>query len=192
MIDTKHWRITDETKKIGLHTFHRIELSIDCRWGEKGLKGGWIENENSIKYKNEDSGFIYDGYIYAATSVYGGIIRGGIIKGGVIYGGVIWNGEIWNGIIRGGVIKGGIIRGGIINKTLLQIQGSRDFVNICDVDKIAIGCEIKTFDKWLLEYKEIGRKHGYTDKEIEEYLGHIKYIIQWSKDNPDAIKNERN
>jgi len=46
----RHFKLTEEEKKIneGTTTVYRIELIIDCIWGKKGEKGGWVEKENNI------------------------------------------------------------------------------------------------------------------------------------------------
>lgn len=41
-----YFKLTAE-KKVNLWgaTLFRIELTIDCKWGKKGDKGGWVESE---------------------------------------------------------------------------------------------------------------------------------------------------
>ena len=34
-------------------------------------------------------------------------------------------------------------------------------------------------EKWISDYKIIGKKHGYTDKQIAEYGEHIKYASKF-------------
>ena len=36
-------------------------------------------------------------------------------------------------------------------------------------DKLYIGCQVHTLDHWLENYINIGKKHGYSDEEIEVY-----------------------
>ena len=45
----KHFKLTNETKvnAFGV-TLFRIELTIDCKWGDAGDKGGWVEKENNL------------------------------------------------------------------------------------------------------------------------------------------------
>ena len=42
----KYFKLTTESKvnMFGI-TLFRIELTIDCKWGKAGDKGGWIESE---------------------------------------------------------------------------------------------------------------------------------------------------
>ena len=42
---------------------------------------------------------------------------------------------------------------------------------------IAIGCERHPYEAWLTQYKEIGRKHGYTADEIADYGAWIKLAV---------------
>ena len=40
-----------------------------------------------------------------------------------------------------------------------------------------IGCEKHTFDEWLSNYEEIGRKHEYSEDEIKEYKRYIDLAV---------------
>ena len=189
---TKHLKLTSVSKVKYGRTLFQLEIAIECKWGKVGDKAGWVEDEKSLK----DSFFENMGWISPEAEIWGGVIRGGEIWGGEIRGGVIWGGVIRGGVIRGGVIWGGEIRGGVIwggeiNKTLLQIQGSMHFINICDVGKIQIGCICKTFKEWTSQFKGIGKERAYSSAQIKEYGGYIKLMISWSKANKDAIKKQK-
>ena len=45
----KHFKLTEETK-VNLFgvTLFKIELTIDCKWGNVGEKGGWVEKESNV------------------------------------------------------------------------------------------------------------------------------------------------
>ena len=43
-------------------------------------------------------------------------------------------------------------------------------------DKLFIGCQVHSLEHWLKNYVAIGKEHGYTDKEIEEYGNWIKSL----------------
>jgi len=45
----KHFKLTTESKVnvFGI-TLFRIELTLNCKWGSKGEKGGWVEKEENI------------------------------------------------------------------------------------------------------------------------------------------------
>ena len=186
----KHFKLT-ETSKVNIFgiTLFQIELTIDCKWGKKGDKGGWVEKEANIDIRKENDGFIFSGEIWGGAVIRGGVIRGGEIRGGVIFGGVIfggviwggeiWGGEIWGGEIRGGVIRGGVIFGGVIwggeiwggewKESPLQIQGTKHFFNICSKTEIRIGCKTFTFEFWKENFSQIGKDQNYTESEIKEY-----------------------
>lgn len=42
-----YFKLTDEFKIniFGIKLF-RMELTIDCKWGKQGDKGGWLDSEN--------------------------------------------------------------------------------------------------------------------------------------------------
>ena len=42
------YKLTNETKEHDGIILHRIELTEDCRWGNKGDKGGWIESRDNL------------------------------------------------------------------------------------------------------------------------------------------------
>ena len=48
-------------------------------------------------------------------------------------------------------------------------------------DKLYIGCQIHKLDYWLKNYVAIGKKHEYTDKEIEAYGNWIKSLKEAPK-----------
>ena len=155
----KYLKLTSNSKIKYGKTLFQMEVSVDCKWGKSGTKSGWIENIESIK----DSFYEKLGWISEDSEIMGGTIRGGEIMGG----------EIW---------------GGVYFKTILQIQGSIHYVNICDINKIQIGCISKTFDEWKKEFKQIGKENNYTENQILEYYIYIKMCIEFIKNNPEAIK----
>ena len=45
----KHFKLTNETTtNIFGVTLYRIELTIDCKWGKVGDKGGFVEKESNL------------------------------------------------------------------------------------------------------------------------------------------------
>ena len=44
----KHFKLTNETKTWLGRTLYRIELTVDCKWGKVGDKGGWIEKDENL------------------------------------------------------------------------------------------------------------------------------------------------
>ena len=42
---------------------------------------------------------------------------------------------------------------------------------------ISIGCERHSYDEWLADYEEIGRRNGYDDDEITDYGVWIKLAV---------------
>lgn len=63
-------------------------------------------------------------------------------------------------------------------KSPLQIQGTRHFLNACAYTEIAIGCHQQTIAWWLKHYQAVGRKEGYSPDEIEEYGTYIRLFAQ--------------
>jgi len=59
-----------------------------------------------------------------------------------------------------------------INKSPLQIQGSRHFLNI-NGNELQIGCQCHTIRSWLTHFEKIGKIENYTKEEIDEYKKYI-------------------
>jgi hypothetical protein len=135
-------------------------------------------------------GEFYDGVFYGGV-FYGGVFRGGWFydgefRGGEFRGGVFYDGEFYGGVFRGGwfydgefrggEFRGGVFRGGVFRSgwLILQIQGSRHFVNIPDGENIKIGCQEHPPKKWLSEFESIGKNNEYSENEIIEYKDYIE------------------
>ena len=54
-------------------------------------------------------------------------------------------------------------------ETPLFIQGTRHGVNNSSYGKLSIGCVTLTFAKWKKQYRALGKREGYTEKQIKEY-----------------------
>jgi len=182
------WYQTDDGGWI--HTSAKVERNIRV-YKNAIIYGGEIRG--GVIHGGVIRGGVIRGGIIHGGVVHGGVIRGGVVHGGVIRGGIIHGGIIYGGIIHGGVIRGGVIHGGVVHggelhggelhggkwkKAPLQIQGSRDFFNVSDEDKITIGCITTDFNNWIENYKEIGEKHNYTIDEIIEYKNYIDLAVK--------------
>ena len=140
-------------------------------------------NRFHIKIGNEV--WIRDG----ATIRDGAIINNGAIIGD---GSIIGNGsKIGNGarignwtkigddaIVGDGAIigdKSTIGDGSKIGKQLTYIVGSKHQIYLYDPAKkmIGIGCEVRTIETWLSDYKKIGAANGYAHNQIKEYKRYI-------------------
>lgn len=75
--------------------------------------------------------------------------------------------------IKDGEFHGGEFHGGWLP---VQIQGSKAFVNCPDGEHIKIGCQAYTPEHWAEHYVAIGKAHGYSDEQIEEYKGYIDLV----------------
>jgi hypothetical protein len=174
-----------------------------------GDLGGFIEKENNLSHEGicwlfpktnaygkakfskkavAYGGSFYGGTFYGGTfrggdfyggDFYGGTFRGGTFRGGDFYGGTFRGGDFYGGTFRGGDFYGGTFRGGDWKISPLQIQGSEYFVNVSSYTTLQIGCLNLTFDEWKSQFETIGKKQGYSDKQIKEYGLHIEHCKQW-------------
>ena len=61
----------------------------------------------------------------------------------------------------------------------LYIQGSRHSLTLASYTEIAIGCHLHTITFWEYNYQSIGEAEGYSEHEVEEYLGYIRLCEQY-------------
>jgi len=54
-------------------------------------------------------------------------------------------------------------------ETPLFIQGTKHGVSNSSYGKLSIGCVTLTFAEWKQQYRVIGKREGYTEKQIKEY-----------------------
>ena len=54
-------------------------------------------------------------------------------------------------------------------ETPLFIQGTKHGVSNSSYGKLSIGCVTLTFAEWKKQYRVIGKREGYTEKQIKEY-----------------------
>jgi len=64
-------------------------------------------------------------------------------------------------------------------KSIIGFYGTLHFAFAYEYNSekyIKIGCLTKLASKWLIEYKEVGKKENYTEHQINLYGGFIKFI----------------
>jgi hypothetical protein len=67
-----------------------------------------------------------------------------------------------------------------VEKSPLLIQGTKHIITAIN-GKIKIGCEEHTIAEWLKNYAKIGKKHCYTDEQINEYHKYILLCAELAK-----------
>ena len=153
----KYFKLTSESivTAFGVKLF-RLELTIDCKWGKKGDKGGWIESEflnNGDARVSGDAWVSGDARVYGNAQVYGDAW---------VYGDAQVYGDAWD-------------------KSPTQIQGTKHFINVSRKGYIKIGCQEFEFSYWKKNFKDIGKQAGYSNSEIKEYGLYIELIIKLNK-----------
>ncbi len=76
----------------------------------------------------------------------------------------------------------------IVTKNPLTCQLTKHHIT-CTDNTIAVGCECHSFDHWERNIEDIGKKHGYTDNEIEMYKYFIKGMINIRKKKNEKERN---
>ena len=73
-----------------------------------------------------------------------------------VYGKAVVSGDAW-------------VFGDAWMETPLFIQGTKHGVSNSSYGKLSIGCVTLTFAEWKKQYRVIGKREGYTEKQIKEY-----------------------
>ena len=171
----KYFKLTSESivTAFGVKLF-RLELTIDCKWGKKGDKGGWIESEF---LNNGDARVSGDAWVSGDARVYGDAQVYGDAR---VYGDAQVYGDAWvSGDAR--VYGDAQVYGDAWDKSPTQIQGTKHFINVSRKGYIKIGCQEFEFSYWKKNFKDIGKQAGYSNSEIKEYGLYIELIIKLNK-----------
>jgi len=204
----RHFKLTSESKinAFGV-TLFRVELTVDCKWGKAGDKGGWVESEKNIhpSFDCEEKGVISGNAEISGNAVIsGGVIRGdavisgnAVISGGVIRGDAVISGnaeisggEISGGEISGGVISGGVIRGGEISGGV--IRGGEIRGGVIRGGEISGG--VIRGGEWVKSPLQIqGTKH-FVNESKKGYLqiGCKNFTFEYWKENFESIGKANN
>ena len=124
--------------------------------------GGWIANTATV----EDSVYIgSDAWVYGNAQVYGDA---------QVLGNAWVSGDAWvygNARVSGDAQVCGSARvfGDAWVETPLFIQGTKHGVSNSSYGKLSIGCVTLTFAEWKKQYRALGKREGYTEKQIKEY-----------------------
>jgi hypothetical protein len=145
-----NYEFTGETKQLGSVTLNRIKLTEDCRWGNAGYLGGWIENRENLTE---------DAWVYGDARVYGNAR---------VYGGARVSGNAW---VSGGEWPTSPLYIQGSNHSICTPNKQGD---------VKIGCHTHHIDWWLENFGKVGQREGYSEEQIREYglhLYHVKNII---------------
>jgi carbonic anhydrase/acetyltransferase-like protein (isoleucine patch superfamily) len=61
----------------------------------------------------------------------------------------------------------------------LQIQGTAHFLTVSSYHEITIGCECHPVTDWLEKYETIGKRYGYSEQQLQEYVRYIRMAAGW-------------
>ena len=113
------------------------------------------------------------------TKAYSGVILQQIVYENGLLGGWIEKKENLSGDAR--VYGDALVCGDAWSTSPLYIQGSMHAATNYAHGKIAIGCQIRTFQEWAASYKQIGKENGYSAEQIAEYKAIIDLFIKIGK-----------
>jgi len=168
----KYFKLSTNSKVNALGiTLFQLELTIDCKWGKAGDLGGWVESENT---KSGDARVSGDAWVSGDAQVYGNAWVSGDawVSGGAQVSG---DARVYGNARVSGDAQ---VSGDAWEKSPLQIQGTRHYINVCAKFKLRIGCKEFSFSYWKREFKSIGANQNYTQEEINEYELYIDLAIK--------------
>jgi len=185
-MENKIYKLTSNTKVVfGIKLF-QIQLIVDCKYGQIGDLGGWIEKESNLSGDAWVSGNarVYgDARVSGDANIYGDAWVSGNAKvygNAQVYGDANVYGDAW--VSGNAKVSGNAqVSGDAWEQSPLQIQGTKHFVNVCKKGYLQIGCKSFTFEYWKDNFETIGKQNGYSVEQIKEYGLYIDLAINLNK-----------
>ena len=84
------------------------------------------------------------------------------------------------------------VYGGKYDQSPLYIQGSRNSITVLEDSTVIIGCQYHLIEDWVKNYKEIGKRAGYTDIQIKEYGQYLQMIsLRFKKEKTNGTTKRK-
>ena len=124
--------------------------------------GGWVANTATT----EDSVHIGpNAVVFGDARVFG---DAWVFGNAQVYGKAVVSGDAW--VFGDAQVFGkAVVFSDAWMETPLFIQGTKHGVSNSSYGKLSIGCVTLTFAEWKKQYRVIGKREGYTEKQIKEY-----------------------
>ena len=124
--------------------------------------GGWVANTATT----EDSVHIGpNAVVFGDAQVFG---DAWVFGNAQVYGKAVVSGDAW--VFGDAQVFGkAVVFSDAWMETPLFIQGTKHGVSNSSYGKLSIGCVTLTFAEWKKQYRAIGKREGYTEKQIKEY-----------------------
>jgi hypothetical protein len=172
----KKYEFTGEINEAGLK---RIRLIKHISTFKAGALGGFIEKESNLSHEGNC-------WVFQNAQVSGNAV---VSENALVYGDVCVSGNakiFGDAFVTGSAVLTGNaevfgdarIWGDTWSSSPICIKGSRDFICSSTHTLISIGCVTYPKDEWLSKIVEVGRIHGYSDTEIEEYIKLMTQAIE--------------
>ena len=148
--------------------------------------GGWVANtattEDSVHIGPNavvfgDARVFGDAWVFGNAQVYGKAVVSDnarvfgdvqVFGNAQVYGKAVVSGDAW--VFGDAQVFGkAVVFSDAWMETPLFIQGTKHGVSNSSYGKLSIGCVTLTFAEWKKHYRAIGRREGYTEKQIKEY-----------------------
>jgi len=131
------------------------------------------------------------------ADLYEADLREADLRGADLRGADLREADLREADLRGADLRGADLRGAYLYEAnlygadlceakgielpIISISGSCHNLQYM-AGKIKIGCENYTVEKWLNDYKEIGKHNNYTPEQIAEYGEYIKMCAKFVKE----------
>ena len=148
--------------------------------------GGWVANtattEDSVHIGPNavvfgDARVFGDAWVFGNAQVYGKAVVSDnarvfgdvqVFGNAQVYGKAVVSGDAW--VFGDAQVFGkAVVFSDAWMETPLFIQGTKHGVSNSSYGKLSIGCVTLTFAEWKKQYRALGKREGYTEKQIKEY-----------------------
>jgi hypothetical protein len=113
-------------------------------------------------------------------------LSGADLSGANLYGANLSRANLSGADLYGADLSGADLSGANLSgANIVTFQFQKHFASFTFDGVLKIGCLMMPISEWVIGYKEIGKREGYSDEQIEAYGGFIELCLRmFEKRNP--------
>jgi hypothetical protein len=122
----------------------------------------------------------------SGADLYGADLYGADLSGANLYGANLSRANLSGADLYGADLSGADLSGANLSgANIVTFQFQKHFASFTFDGVLKIGCLMMPISEWVIGYKEIGKREGYSDEQIEAYGGFIELCLRmFEKRNP--------
>ena len=157
-----------------------MKIEIKNRWNGRIILCGEYESIKDCLEKNIGAD-LYEADLIGAD-LYGANLYGANLIGADLRWANLREANLREADLRGADLRWANLYEAVgITLPIISISGSLHTLQYM-AGKIKIGCENHALDKWIKDYKEIGKRNNYAPEQIKEYGEYIKMCAKFVKE----------